>query len=329
MQSPLFEVDGYRPRDEDVYLMYGRPGRMVGRLHFTTTARLFLFVFIVDDIPLPTALGPTKEMLRNRYADGGWECPRILQDLNRTEVLYFDSVSQIRMNSSVTRSRGPLRRRRALRFTAGGTGLLPGDDFRPMCWQANFWKPTAGIKRASSDTRRSCANDIHTKQQGAKRFAAALAPRTQLGLLTPQLGDEGIRRARLGAAGDRKGNYRRNTVARLSVAVPEDLTITTHNATSQELPSLAPQMRSRGGSNEHVGHDEDNADPCRGPTYRSHAGRSEGVCGDLNNPRDNKQPGSNGREGPSRMSHVHKKQRREELRKRSQAGYDGRERSGR
>ena len=30
-----FEVSGYRPRDEDVYLMYGQPGRMVGRFTLT------------------------------------------------------------------------------------------------------------------------------------------------------------------------------------------------------------------------------------------------------------------------------------------------------
>ena len=27
-----FEADGYRPRDEDVYVMYGEPGRMLGRV---------------------------------------------------------------------------------------------------------------------------------------------------------------------------------------------------------------------------------------------------------------------------------------------------------
>jgi 2-polyprenyl-6-methoxyphenol hydroxylase-like FAD-dependent oxidoreductase len=28
-----FEVHGYRPRDEDVYVMYGQPGRMLGRFN--------------------------------------------------------------------------------------------------------------------------------------------------------------------------------------------------------------------------------------------------------------------------------------------------------
>lgn len=41
-----FEVPGYRPRDEDVYLMYGEPGRMVGQFTFRDDKTLFLFVFV-------------------------------------------------------------------------------------------------------------------------------------------------------------------------------------------------------------------------------------------------------------------------------------------
>ncbi|WP_338101600.1 FAD-dependent monooxygenase [Mesorhizobium tianshanense] len=55
-----FEVGGYRPRDEDVYLMYGRPGRMVGRFTLHHNRTLFLFVFAVDSDPLPTALDMQK-----------------------------------------------------------------------------------------------------------------------------------------------------------------------------------------------------------------------------------------------------------------------------
>ncbi|RWM12417.1 MAG: FAD-binding domain [Mesorhizobium sp.] len=181
-----FEVDGYRPRDEDVYLMYGRPGRMVGRFTLHNNRTLFLFVFTVDDIPLPTALGPQKEMLRKRYADGGWECPRILQDLDRTEDLYFDSVSQIRMNSwsqgrvalcgdaafcvSLLAGQGSALAMISAYVLAGE--LLEADGRH----QEGFLRYEAFLREY-----------IHTKQQGAKRFAAALAPRTQLGLLTRNL----------------------------------------------------------------------------------------------------------------------------------------------
>ncbi|MBZ9768272.1 FAD-dependent monooxygenase [Mesorhizobium sp. CA6] len=93
-----FEVEGYRPRDEDMYLMYGLPGRMLGRFTLHGNRTLFLFVFTVGESPLPRALDLQKEMLRNEYADGGWECPRILEELGHTDELYFDSVSQIAMS---------------------------------------------------------------------------------------------------------------------------------------------------------------------------------------------------------------------------------------
>src|SRR5262249_28058441 len=40
-----FEVAGYRPRDENVYVMYGTPGRMLGRVGLRDDRTLFLFVF--------------------------------------------------------------------------------------------------------------------------------------------------------------------------------------------------------------------------------------------------------------------------------------------
>ena len=94
-----FEVRGYRPRDEDVYVMYGQPGRMLGRFTLHDDRTLFLFVFAADSSSLPATLDLQKAMLRERYGDGEWECPRILDELDRTPELYFDRVSQIRMES--------------------------------------------------------------------------------------------------------------------------------------------------------------------------------------------------------------------------------------
>ncbi|MDE2244192.1 MAG: FAD-dependent monooxygenase, partial [Bradyrhizobium sp.] len=65
-----FEAGGYRPRDEDVYLMYGQPGRMVGRFTLRDDRTLFLFVFATADDPLPAALDRQKDMLRREYAAG-------------------------------------------------------------------------------------------------------------------------------------------------------------------------------------------------------------------------------------------------------------------
>ncbi len=92
------EVRSYEPRDEDVYLMYGWPGRMIGRFTQHDDRTLFLFIFATDGEPLPTALDRQKTMLREIYRDGKWETPQILAELDGAHELYFDNVSQIRMN---------------------------------------------------------------------------------------------------------------------------------------------------------------------------------------------------------------------------------------
>ena len=58
-----FEVSGYRPRDEDVYVMYSRPGRSLGRFTMRENRTLFLFVFATGNDALPETLDGQKELL--------------------------------------------------------------------------------------------------------------------------------------------------------------------------------------------------------------------------------------------------------------------------
>ena len=92
--------------------MYGQPGRMVGRFTLHDDLTLFLFVFAADGDTLPERLD-AEAMLRQRYCDGKWECPRIRRKLDETPELYFDRVSQIKME----------------RWSRGRVALI-GDAFR-------------------------------------------------------------------------------------------------------------------------------------------------------------------------------------------------------
>jgi 2-polyprenyl-6-methoxyphenol hydroxylase-like FAD-dependent oxidoreductase len=91
-----FELNGYRPRDENVYVVYNQPGRMLGRFALSDDRTLFLFVFAFDSSG-PDPAAEQKAILRERFGDGSWECKRILGELDRTKSLYFDRVSQIKM----------------------------------------------------------------------------------------------------------------------------------------------------------------------------------------------------------------------------------------
>ncbi len=96
-----FETQGYRPRDEDVYVLYSEPGQMLARFALHDDRTLFLFVFTHDHNSSPTMpdLAAQKAMLREQFGRGGWECGQILPCLDRAEDLYFDPVAQIKMPS--------------------------------------------------------------------------------------------------------------------------------------------------------------------------------------------------------------------------------------
>jgi 2-polyprenyl-6-methoxyphenol hydroxylase-like FAD-dependent oxidoreductase len=93
-----FEAQGYRPRDEDVYVIYGEPGRMAARVALHDDRTLILFVFARDEFsPAMPELAAQKAVLRRRFGACGWECAQILESLDRAPDLYFDQVAQIKM----------------------------------------------------------------------------------------------------------------------------------------------------------------------------------------------------------------------------------------
>jgi len=176
-----FEAAGYHPRDDEVYVMYGLPGRMVGRFTLRDNRTLFLFVFTVDGRPLPAALDLQKSMLRELYYDAKWECPRILAELDRTPELYFDRVSLIKMGSW---SRG----RVALVGDAAFCVSLVAGQGSALAMTSAYVLAGELAKAGGRHAQAFGAYEarlrayIDTKQQGAERFAAAFAPKTQLGL---------------------------------------------------------------------------------------------------------------------------------------------------
>ena len=178
-----FEIRGYHPHDEDVYVIYNAPGRMLGRVALRDDRTLFLFVFAADVRKLPSVidLAAQKAMLNERFGDGKWECTRILAELDRTEDLYFDRVSQIKMEA----------------WSKGRIALLGDAAFcvSLMAGQGSALAMTAAyvlageLARAGGQHRVGFANYekllrayISSKQRGAERFAAAFAPRTRWGL---------------------------------------------------------------------------------------------------------------------------------------------------
>lgn len=178
-----FEVNGYRPRDEQIYLLYGRPGYMVGRFALHSDRTLFLLVFADADGRRSRAhdLPAQKRVLHEVYGDGQWECAQILAALDRAPDLYFDRVSQIRMPNW---SRGRI----ALVGDAAFCVSLMAGQGSALAMTAAY--VLAGeLARAEGRYEEAFAcyeallrDFIAGKQKGAERFAGALAPKTDWGL---------------------------------------------------------------------------------------------------------------------------------------------------
>jgi 2-polyprenyl-6-methoxyphenol hydroxylase-like FAD-dependent oxidoreductase len=181
-----FEARGYRPRDDDVYLIYGQPGRMVGRFTLRDDRTLFLLVFLAADADLPATQETQKTMLCDIYRKGGWECSNMLEELARTDELYFDRVSQIRMPEW---SRGRIA---LVGDAAFCVSLLAGQGSALAMISAyvlagELAAAQGRYGQAFGRYEERLRSYIATKQRGAVRFAGAFAPKTQFGVLVRNL----------------------------------------------------------------------------------------------------------------------------------------------
>jgi 2-polyprenyl-6-methoxyphenol hydroxylase-like FAD-dependent oxidoreductase len=178
-----FEVEGYRPRDELVYVSHGVPGRQVARFSMRDDKTLFLFVFRDEYLTArePSTEEERKAALAGVFADVSWECPRILAAMGEIGDIYFDRVSQIRMD----------------RWSKGRTALV-GDAAACVSLMAG-----EGTGLAMAETYvlagelRHCGGDhgaafaryqerlmplLKHKQASAAKFASSFAPKTAFGL---------------------------------------------------------------------------------------------------------------------------------------------------
>ncbi|GII55634.1 oxidoreductase [Planotetraspora thailandica] len=90
-------LDGPVDHPHDV-LMYNTPGRLVS-IHPSRGRALAAFIF---HSPAITGFDyrdteQHKRIVTEAYADAGWRVPELLERLQKTEDLYFDSVSQVRL----------------------------------------------------------------------------------------------------------------------------------------------------------------------------------------------------------------------------------------
>lgn len=171
-------VDGYGGGTSDTYLTYSVPGRQIGQFTLRGDRTMFLFVF--RDQHDDRGMTP-KEQLHNQFDDAGWESRQILAAVDKADDLYFDVVSQIRMD------RWSNDRVLLIGDAAGCISLLGGEGTGLAITEA--YALAGELARAGDDHRRAFARYesllrpfIEGKQAGAERMLGFFATRTRFGL---------------------------------------------------------------------------------------------------------------------------------------------------
>lgn len=178
-----FELDGYQPRDELVYVSHGVPGRQVSRFSMRNDKTLFLFVFRDEYLPAGSLSNEQqrKSALTSVFADVGWECPQILAAMENASGLYFDRVSQIRMDRWTTGRTALLGDAAAcVSLLAGeGTGLAMAEAYV----LAGELQGCRGDHRvAFARYQQQMMPFLKHKQESAATFASSFAPKTTFGI---------------------------------------------------------------------------------------------------------------------------------------------------
>ncbi|MGB8221014.1 MAG: FAD-binding domain [Polyangiales bacterium] len=181
-----FRLHGYPHRDELAYVSHTVPGRQVARISLRNDETLVFMVFrseLIGDAPTPDTISDT---LRRVFGDMQWEVPRILQQVDAVDDIYFDRVSQIRL------PRWSKGRVALLGDAAACVSLLAGEGTGLAVTEAFVLADE--LRRAGGDYAQafdafenSLRPFLADKQKGALRLRGFFAPKTSLSLFIRNL----------------------------------------------------------------------------------------------------------------------------------------------
>jgi 2-polyprenyl-6-methoxyphenol hydroxylase-like FAD-dependent oxidoreductase len=178
-----FQIEGYRPREDLVAVSHGAPGRLISRLSLRDDRTLFLFVFRDElmDGHTPANERERRSMLTRIFADVGWEAPRILAAMDSASDVYFDGVSQVRMD------RWTLDRTALIGDAAACVSLLAGEGTGLAMAEAYVLAGELHDARGDHDTafaryQQRMMPFLESKQKAAVKFASSFAPKSAIGV---------------------------------------------------------------------------------------------------------------------------------------------------
>jgi 2-polyprenyl-6-methoxyphenol hydroxylase-like FAD-dependent oxidoreductase len=182
MVVAVFDVAGYRPREELVAVMHAGTGFQAVRVSLRDDVTMVVFTVRHDGRAPLGSVADQQALLRERLAGAGWETRALLEAMPQATTFYFDAVSQIQM-PSWTRGRIAL-----VGDAAACPSLLAGQGSALAMIES--YVLAAELARADGDHGQAFAGYqtrlapfLRSKQAAARGLALAFAPRNRLQLL--------------------------------------------------------------------------------------------------------------------------------------------------
>lgn len=177
-----FYLDHYPKRDELSAVSHTIPNKQVMRVSLRNGQTVFLFICSEAELhSIPKTLKEQKEALHSIFGEMGWETSDILKRMDDLEELYFDRVSQIRMESW-TKNRVAL-----IGDAAACASLLAGEGSGLAMTEAyilagEIHRSKGDIPQAFKDYETQLRPFLIKKQTSALRIAGFFAPKSELTL---------------------------------------------------------------------------------------------------------------------------------------------------
>jgi 2-polyprenyl-6-methoxyphenol hydroxylase-like FAD-dependent oxidoreductase len=178
----VFDIAGYRPREELVAVMHADVGFQAVRVSLRDDVTMVILTVRHDGkVPL-ASVADQQELLREQLAGAGWETRALVEAMPRASTFYFDAVSQIQM-PSWTRGRVAL-----VGDAASCPSLLAGQG--SALAMIGSYVLAAELARSGGDHAQAfaryqarLARFLQSKQGAARGLGLAFAPRDRFQLL--------------------------------------------------------------------------------------------------------------------------------------------------
>ena len=175
------QVSSYPFSDASAYVSFATPGKSLSRFSLRDDKTLLLFIYHDSNPEVPKTLEERKQEVHRVFDGEGWECKDALACLDTCEDVYLDSVTQIQM-SNWTKGRVALVGDAAAcpSLLAGeGSGLAIVEAY-VLAGELNAYGDQ--FSKAFENYEQTLKAFITKKQESARGFAGAFAPKTALGL---------------------------------------------------------------------------------------------------------------------------------------------------